>query len=293
MNIDNLKAFEAVFRTGGFSAGAKVVFRSQPAVSLAVKALESELGVRLFERFGPLKVKPTKEGALLHGLVSPLIRDVDTLKKRFDEGLGKSPSSEIRIATHEAVISYVFPDIVYHFTQKYPTLKFALVRSNKDDILKSVLAGDADFGITTIQKAPRGIEYKVFREHKRVLITPKGHALTKLRRITPKDLAAYPFILPPKQSETRTLVDEFFSRKGIKHTVSLEMTGRDAVKNYVEKGLGISIMTDYYLFPHDINRLAIRDLSEYFDSTTRDLLWRKGKVFTPIQQELMLYMLKN
>jgi DNA-binding transcriptional LysR family regulator len=291
MNIDNLKAFDAVYKTGGFSSAAKIIFRSQPAVSLAVKSLEADLGVRLFDRFGPLKVKPTKEAVLLHNLTSPLIKDADSLAKRFDEARGKIGASEIRIATHEAVISYVFPDIVYTFSKKYPLLKFTMLRCNKDDILKQVLDGDVDFGITTVDKAPRGIEYRVFREHKRVLITQKGHPLTKLKTITPKDLAAYPFILPPKQSETRTLVDEFFTAKGVKHNVALEMTGRDAVKNYVEKGLGISIMTDYYLFPHDMDRLAITDMSRFFGQTTRDLLWRKGKVFSPVQEELKNYLL--
>lgn len=292
MNIDNLKAFEAVYQTGGFSAGAKVVFRSQPAVSLAVKTLESELGVRLFERFGPLRVKPTKEGVLLHNLASAILKDLSGLRKRFDEAVGKAGSNEIRIATHEAVISYVFPDIVEKFTHKYPDLKFTMIRSNKEDIVKQVLDGDVDFGITTVDRAPRGIEYRVFRDHKRVLITPKGHPLTRLKAITAKDLAQYPFILPPKQSETRSLVDDFFAKKHIKHTVALEMTGRDAVKNYVEKGLGISIMTDYYLFPHDVDRLAVTDLSKHFGKTTRDLIWRKGKVFTKVQEELKAHLLE-
>jgi DNA-binding transcriptional LysR family regulator len=292
MNIDNLKAFEAVYQTGGFSAASKVIFRSQPAVSLAVKTLEADLGVRLFERFGPLKVKPTKEGVLLHELASPLLKDLDGLRKRFDAAVGRAGSNEIRIATHEAVISYVFPDIVEAFTRKYPDLKFTMIRSNKEDIVKQVLSGDVDFGITTVDQAPRGIEFRVFREHKRVLITQKGHPLTKIRTITPKDLAGYPFILPPKQSETRALVDDFFAKKRLKHTVALEMTGRDAVKNYVEKGLGISIMTDYYLFPHDMDRLAIKDLSQFFGKTTRDLLWRKGKVFTKVQEELKNHLLE-
>jgi DNA-binding transcriptional LysR family regulator len=293
MNIDNLKAFEAVYRTGGFSSASKELFRSQPAISLAVKSLEENLGHRLFERFGPLKVKPTQEGALLHELTAPLLRDYEALKKRFSESVGKTDSHEIRIATHEAVIAYVFPDIVQAFARKYPKLKFTMIRSNKSDILKSVLSGDADFGITTVGKAPRGIEFCIFREHKRVLITPKNHPLTKLKNLTPKDLATYPFILPPKQSETRSLVDNFFEAKRLKHTATLEMTGRDAVKNYVEKGLGISIMTDYYLFPHDKDRLVVTDLTRFFPPTTRDLLWRKGKVFSPIQKELIDSLLKG
>ena len=156
-----------------------------------------------------------------------------------------------------------------------------------------VTAGEVDFGITTLETVPRGVEYKVFRIHKRVLLLPKGHVLSKLPEIKAKDIAAYPLILPPFQSETRILVDEFFKKKGIPYNVSLELTGRDAVKKYVEKGFSISIMSDYYLEPSDKEKMTIIDVSNLFGQTSRGILYRKGKVFSKVQQELLDYLLKE
>lgn len=292
MDIAHYKSFMEVLRTGSFSKAARATYRTQPTVSLQIKTLETELGVRLFERFGPMKVRPTREGQMLAGVLEPLLKDFDAVKRRFDEARGSAASREIRIATHETVMAYLFPDIIEHFQKKYRDVKFVFFRKNKEDIVSLVSSGEADFGITTLDRVPPGIVYQVFRTHKRVLLLPKKHPLTKLSHITLKDIAAYPLILPPFQSETRILVDQTFRKKDIPYSVSLELTGRDAVKKYVEKGLGISIINDYYLEPEDSEHMRIVDVSEYFGRTSRAILYRKAKNFSPIHRDLLDYILK-
>lgn len=293
MDTPNYKSFMEVLKTGSFSKAAKVTFRTQPTVSLQIKALETELGARLFDRFGPMKVKPTKEGLALAEILTPLLKDFESVKNRFDTARGKLSLNEISIASHETVIAYLFPDIVEYLKKRHKDLKVTFFRKNKSDIISMVTAGEADFGVTSLDTVPRGVEYKIFRIHKRVLLLPKGHALGKLKTITAKDIAAHPLILPPFQSETRILVDDFFKKKGLSYTVSLELTGRDAVKKYIQKGFGISIMSDYYLEPSDREKMIIMDVSNLFGQTSRGILYRKGKVFSPIHQELLDYLLKS
>jgi DNA-binding transcriptional LysR family regulator len=256
-------------------------------VSLQVKSLEEELGVRLFERYGPMRVRATREAEILAGIVSPLLDGLEGVKKRFEEARGARGTSEIRIATHESVIAYFFPDILESIKKEQPDVRFQFFRKNKADIVEMVVSGDADFGVTTLEKVPRGVEYRIFRTHKRVLLAPKGHPLAKLARIRPKDIAAHPLILPPPQSETRLLVDSVFRKHGLEYQVSLELTGRDAVKKYIERGFGISIMNDYYVFPGDSDALAVLDVSSIFGETSRGVLYRKGRVFNPIQESLL------
>ncbi len=292
MDIQQVRSLIEVVRTGSFSKAARNTFRAQPTVSLQIKALEEEFGTRLFERYGPMKVKPTVDGLALYELLLPLMEDFDSVKRRFDETRGKVEASEIKIASHESVIAYLFPDIVEHFTKKYKHLKFTFFRKNKADIVSMVTSGEADFGITTLDKIPRGIEYQVFRVHKRVLLTPLYHPLSKIKNIKAKEIAAYPLILPPFHSETRTLVDDYFKKKDIPYKVSLELTGRDAVKKYVEKGLGIAIMSDYYLVPEDKEKMEIIDVSNIFGETARGILNRKGKILSFIHRELIDYLMK-
>jgi LysR family cys regulon transcriptional activator len=287
IDISALKTFIAIMETGNFTAAGKRVNKSQPAVSIKIKSLEENLGVHLFERFGALKVKPTSDALLLKELATPLVKDAGSLKKRFEEARKKSPSSDIRIASHDSVLAYLFPDIVSEFHSKHPAFKFHFIRTGREGIVASVIEGSADLGITTLDTTPRGIVYETYRNHKRMLIIPKGHHLSGPGTPRLKDIAKYPLILPPVPSETRGIIDDIFRKAGLNTELALEIGDRNAVISYVEKGLGISIMADYYLFPQDRTRIAIKDVSSIFGSTTRGVLWRKGKVFSETQKDLI------
>jgi len=290
MEIQQIRSFIEVVKTGSFSKAAKNTFRTQPTVSLQIKALEEEFGVRFFERFGPMKVKPTKEGMILYEILLPVLQDLELVKRHFEEQRGNVQDCEISVATHESVIAYLFPDIVEHFTKKYKNLRFTFHRCTKTEIVAMVTSGEADFGITTLDKPQRGVEYRVFRTHKRVLLTQKGHPLSKIRDIKAKDIAAYPLILPPSPSETRSLVEDCFANKGLACKIALELAGRDAVKKYVEKGFGVSIISDYYVLPEDRESIEVIDVSHIFGETSRGILYRKGKKLSPVQQELIDYL---
>jgi len=293
MEISHLRAFLYVYKTGSFSQAAKLMYRSQPAVSLQIKEFEGELGSRLFERFGPMKVKPTAEGIILERLLSPILQSLDNVKRDFETLKRPEGGQELSIATHEAVLTYFLPDFVQGFIAKYPETKFSFLRESKENIVKKVLDGEADLGITTLDRVPRGLVYRNFAEYKRVLICPKRHALTKLKSISPKNIAQYPLILPPPHSETRNIIDEVFTKAGVKTNLFLELAAREAVKIYVSRGFGVSILNDYYLFNQDLKILEALDVSKYFGVTHRGLLFRKGKIFSKVQNEFVQSILDN
>jgi DNA-binding transcriptional LysR family regulator len=239
-----------------------------------------------------MKVKPTKDGIALEKVVSPIMSGFESLKKNF-EGL-KDPAgvAEIRIATHEAVMTYFLPDYVEQFQKKNPKIKFTFFRLSKAEIISAVLNGEADFGITTLDRTPHGIIYQRFATYGRVLICPKGHPLSKFKQVTLKDIVKYPLILPPMHSETRNIVDQVFKKKGLSYSLAMELAAREAVKIYVKKGFGISILNDYYLFPEDKKILTEINVSKDFGTTERGILYRKGKSFSALQQAFIDQILK-
>src|SRR3989338_843867 len=88
MNILHLKSFLNVMKTRSFSKAAGATFRSQPVISRHIQSLESNLGVRLFERFGPISVKPTKEAEFLKEFVLPIVNQFESVKYALDEKRG-------------------------------------------------------------------------------------------------------------------------------------------------------------------------------------------------------------
>jgi DNA-binding transcriptional LysR family regulator len=277
MDIQQLKGFVAVATEKSFSRAAKKVYRTQSAVSLQVKALEDDLGTRLFDRIGR-KTELTKDGSLLLELASPLIQDFGMLRKQFDERKCGSDKGELRITAHEPVIAYLLPRPIQVFKKNYPGVRIAILRKKKDEILNAILNGEADLGISSLKKIPSSIEYQVIARYPRVIIAPKDCPLAKKKTVTMKDIAGYALLLPPAGgSITRESVDRAFSLNGLDYALALETSGRQAVKSYIELGFGISVLNSSDITEEDRKKFFIADVSRFFGFSERGLLRRKSK----------------
>ncbi len=94
MELQQLRGFHAVVKCRSFTKAARSTFRTQSTVSLQIKALESELGTKLFRRFRRRGVELTPEGELLKELTEPLMNEIEQIRTRFDEALRLIDSSE-------------------------------------------------------------------------------------------------------------------------------------------------------------------------------------------------------
>lgn len=277
MEFQQLKGFLAIARNRSFSKAAEATFRTQPAISLQIQSLEHELGVQLFDRSGGRKVTLTDEGKIFLELVSPLVDDYDSLTMRFDEIRGQEQKGIVKIATHTSVMIYLLPEIVRAFKKKYPDCELSIVNRSREDILKMVQDGEADIGITSLKTIPDTINYTVFAEFKRLLIGPKTHPLARKPQVNLSDIAEYPLLLSPKGSNTREIVDQAFHTHGLAYKLAMEATGRLAVKEYVNLGLGLSIINAFYIAKEDTKKFFIKDMSHLFGVTQRAVITRKKR----------------
>ncbi len=287
MDILHLKSFMNVMKTRSFSKAGKVSFRSQPMISRHIKSLESELGVRLFERFGPMSVKPTQEALILKEIVQPVVNQFESIKSMLDEKRGLFKVSEIKIATHESAKMPFLLHVFAKFHKKNPGVKISLARNDRKEVVSMVLEGKTDFGITSLDEVPPGIHYRVFASHNRVLMMPRNHPLTKKDKISLEDIAKYPLILPPADSRMRRTIDKVFKKAGLAPNVALEIMGRDSAKAYVSNGFGLSIINEYYITPSDFKKMRCVDVSEYFGQTKRGIIQRKDRELSPLHNELI------
>jgi DNA-binding transcriptional LysR family regulator len=124
MNLDRLTVFEAVARTGSFTAAARALRAPKSTVSRAVARLEAELGVQLFFRT-TRQVSPTAAGAALQERVAPLLRQlsaaVGTLPEREEE-----PSGELRVTAPVDLGVLFLADVVTRYTARYPSTTVSL-----------------------------------------------------------------------------------------------------------------------------------------------------------------------
>jgi DNA-binding transcriptional LysR family regulator len=150
-----------------------------------------------------------------------------------------------------------------------------------------VLADEVDFAVSSMLDVPENLDYTPFVSYPPVLITPKGHPLAELDKVTLADIGEYGMILPPSHFSSWRLVKMVFALNGTSYRVVLEAGGWEVVKRYVGIGLGISIVTDICITDEDREHFEIINLDEYFPARKYGIVSRAGKVLSAPAQKFI------
>ena len=126
---------------------------------------------------------------------------------------------------------------------------------------------------------PADIEFHPLVTYEPTLITRRDHPLASQSRVTLKDIAKYPLILPPKEQSTFRVVEMVFAEHSLEYDIKLEVGGYDVIKKYVELGLGISIVMSHCLSGAD--HLHAVPLGRWFPKRTYGVVLRKGRPLSP------------
>lgn len=277
--LEALRVFCHAAQTQSMSGAAKRLGLSQPSVSLMIKRLEAGLGTPLFERHGP-RIELSAEGRTLQELASPLVEGMDVLPQLFAERCGEAVSGTLRVAAGESTILYILPDIVKRFADAYPGIRFILNNVTGRDGLALLRSNDVDLAIGSMLEVPEDISYYPLFTYDPMLITCKGHPLAaRGEALRLQDISPYGLILPPRHLSTWRMVDLVFRQHGASYSVALEAGGWEVVKEYVARGLGVSIVTSICLGRAE--GLASVRLDRYFPKRSYGLVLRKGQRMTP------------
>lgn len=280
---DRLKPLRAVCqvaRLGSVSRAAEALYLSQPAVTLQIKSLEREYGMRLFERVGR-RMGLTREGEILYELARPLVEGMDAIDGEFRSRLRGMAGGELRVAAGSSTILYLLPDLVRRFSEHHPEVQLVLENVTGKDGLALLRSDGVDLAIGSMLEVPNDLDYAPVHRYDPMLILPLGHPLAEKPRLTLDDLSPYGLILPPKRLTTYRMIDLVFQSNRVPYTVALEVGGWEVIKQYVAMGLGISIVTGICLTEADQQRLAVRNLGEYFPQRSYGVVVRKGRVLSP------------
>ncbi len=282
--LKQLRAFCNTARSESMSKAAVQMFLSQPSISLLIQALEKDLESRLFDRQGP-RIHLTNEGKILLELALPLVEGLESLTDTFHDRCNNTVTGTLNIAAGESTTLYLLPTILDRFTREYPQIQVKLHNVPGRQGMALVRTGDVDLAVGPITEIPEGFWYSPLVSYEPVLITPKGHPLSKKKKVSLQDIAPYGLILPPHTMSTRNYIDVVFQQHNFDYTVSMEAGGWEVIKKYVELDLGISIVTSICLTGKE--KLARIPLTEYFPERSYGLLLRKGKFISPATRKFI------
>jgi DNA-binding transcriptional LysR family regulator len=284
LRLGQLRAFCECVRHKTFSAAARALGMSQPAVWQQVRALEREFGANLLQRQGGAW-EPTEDGRVLLELASSIVGTMDALKELFDQHRRRIPRA-LRIISMPGVFTEELAGPVIAFCRHYPLIKVALSNYAGPESLGALVAGEADLAVLPLALEVGGnrqlLAVEPFATRAWAAVLPEGHALAGKRRLRPVDLVRQALILPEEGSVWRQRVDAIFRAAGLldQLRVVLEVGAALAARRYVSLGLGLAVFpqpASALEFPH----LCARPLRHLFPAEPIVLFSRRGGTQRP------------
>jgi len=239
MQLPDLAAFLAVASDRSFSAAARRLHRTQPAISQAVRRIEDELGERLFDRSsrdGTL----TEAGRLLQDYAQRLLGLASEAETAVRE-LQQVRRGRVIIGANEAAVHSLLP-LIEKFAVDHPNVVVDVRRVPSRQIANAVLDRTLDFGVLTFQPADRGVQTLSLGGDDIVLLTSPKHPLAGKRRVTLEEVGRQVVIAHNDPSPTRDRVLRAYERRQTSINIQISLPSLDGIKRAVEMGIGVALL---------------------------------------------------
>ncbi|MFZ3341216.1 MAG: LysR family transcriptional regulator [Terriglobales bacterium] len=239
MDFDQLEIFLEVARLSSFSRAAEKRFRTQPAISSQIRALEEEVGARLLDRSGG-RVSVTAAGKLFFKYAEETIERRKTILTEIAD-TERVPRGEIVVGANEGTCLHILPEVFAQFKRDYPNVSVSIKRSDYAHILDSILENAVDFGFVSLPVTDNRLEAQMIHRDHLVGITAPKHPLASKKSVTVADIAVYPLVLP-KLGHTRDALDALFYDHQMKPNVAMELDSSELLKRFVAAGVGVGFI---------------------------------------------------
>lgn len=251
MEIRQLEYFLMVTRVNSFTRAAERLFVSQPAVTNAVRGLETELGIQLFDR-NQKQALLTEEGEifyrhvtqLMDGLSNALI-EINALKD-LNKGalrIGLTPLGGMQPVTQ----------LLSGFKESYPNIQLLLTESNAQALIQSLVAEELDmaFILEDIGKLPGMIGTIPLQKQELFVCCSRRHRLRRHNAVTLQEIADERFILFEDTHQYRRILDRAFAAENIQPCITMESNHVQTIKSLIAADSGISILPESLLDYND------------------------------------------
>lgn len=236
MTRKHFTIFVEVCRFLNFSQAAEALNTTQPAVSLAVKELESHYGVALFERMNR-RVYLTPAGEALLATAQDVLRGF----LEAEETLGQGRPLALRVGANVSFGEAGLAQVLGRFRQEHPQVRLRALVANSDKIQSLLAENQLDVGIVDGLGVSERLRAQPLYQEDLVLAAAPGRFPAPA---TVEELAALPLLLREPGSGLRSSVDRVFSQQGLAPQPLLESTSTAALAQAAKAGLGVAILPE-------------------------------------------------
>lgn len=244
LNLNQLRIFYLAGREGSFARAAELLFITPPAVTRAIRNLESYYGVNLFRKAGR-GVVLTSEGELLYQHARPIFVAADNFEQVLRELITVGPT-ELRIGTSKMFARY-FMSTITAFGERFPNVTVILRDTTSEDAVKGVESGINHLAVVGRLDYPAGVRVKNLRPAAFAMATGPGNSLVGRDDVSWMDLEGQPVIFREPGSSAGRALRKRLNELGLTPAVAVETGSMEFMKQYAAERGALA-----FFFPADI-----------------------------------------
>ncbi|MHB1403584.1 MAG: LysR family transcriptional regulator [Thiobacillus sp.] len=289
LTLRQFRVFDAVARHLSFSRAAEELHLSQPAVSMQVRGIEANLGMRLTEQLGK-KIFLTEAGREVLHASQAITARLNDLQANLAQ-LRSIDSGQLNLAA-TSTVNVVATDILARFRGRHPGVSVHLDVSNRAAVLDQLVGNRIDLAIMGQVPDGLGLDAIRFMDNPLVVIAPPDHPLVGQKNISMASLATESFLVREAGSGTRGAMERFFAARGLEIRSSMEMSSNEAIKQAVQAGLGLGILSLQTLeMELALRRLAVLEVEGFPIMRHWYVVHRADKRLSPVAQAFKEFVL--
>ncbi len=240
MELRQIRYLLEVTRRGGFTRAAESLQIAQSALSVAVRRLEQELGVKLIDRTRR-GAAVTSEGRSFIERATQLERQVHDLELEMRELRGLR-RGDVSVGIPAMLAAYAFPPVIAAFRERHPGLRLSVHVEGARSIERRVAAGELDVGIVARQGITESLVFRPLLRDEVAVCVGRGHALSRRRSVRIEDLADEPLLLFREGFHQRALLEEAFAKRGLAPRIAFETDCVPLLVDAAARGIGATTL---------------------------------------------------
>ncbi len=237
-DLQQLQGFVAVAERGSFRAAAEHINLSSPALSRRIEKLETILGARLFNRT-TRDVELTPLGRVFLERARTALDDLESAMLGISD-IATHRGGRVTVACVPSAALYFLPTVISSFSLRYPGIRVRVVDGSMNQVLKSVLSGESDFGIGFMSTLVPEIAFESIHNDPFVLAMLRAHPLARRKSVNWADVEKESLITVARSSGNRQLLDDALSKAGLNPNFAFEVSHIATLLGMVEAGLGLA-----------------------------------------------------
>lgn len=288
MNERKLRIFYQLAKTNNMTLVAEALFVTQPAVSKAIKELEQELGVRLFDRVGK-RLSLTDAGEVFLHYVQRLLNiydeSLDAIRDIHNLARGR-----LKIGASTTIGIYLLPDMIGGFVKLYNGIDVAITIDNTKMIVDKILDNSIDLAFVEGPVQQPEIVVNKFCLDRLAVIAPSDHRWAQKGVVPLAELACEKIIMRELGSGTREIFENVLRSHSVPYHTVIELGNTEAIKNAVAAGLGVSCISERCI-AQEIKAGRLVSVAVEGVDICRDfyLIYHRDKYLTTLIKEFMGY----